>query len=473
MFGLMPLSNRSFTFAAVAAMLLWLAACTTTSSSTATLTSPATSAAPQSTSAAPVSATRITPMTIISAAGCAQARGPGGNAEVEEASAAPGYVYAIWIGCGGIGFARSTDAGAHFGPAMTIPGSAGHSWDPAITVAPDGTVYAAFMLPSGAFQAPGASMFPVVAVSHDHGATFPDVHRLLPPQRGNWGDRDFIAAGPHGQLYLTWDYGPSAAEIRTLCNSSGSCAYSAGDLNAVLQTSTDGGRTWGPITHLAPDFPHGGGYSAPLVVAPDGTLDVLYIDHPTDPRTRALIPGYEYFISSADPGHWHGTPLKLWPGQGTLSLPEWWIDGDISTDSAGNLYVTWDTQTGAGDIGWLTYSTDGGKTWSTPLRVTPDNTNAPHIVETASGQAGMAYIAWQTSAPKQGYATYLRAFSIHSGWLGPAIQVSTQYGKANVWPGDTFGIAVLPGGQVSLTWGSATTGRISQIYASVVTLSGR
>ena len=403
----------------------------------------------------------VTPMTNISA-DCR-----GNSSEVEEAFAPPSYIYAEWIGCGGIGFARSTDSGQHFGAAMTVPGSPGSSWDPAITVAADGTVYAAFM--HALSQASGPALFPVVAVSRDHGASFTEVHQDHPPASGNWGDRDFIAAGRGGQLFLTWDYGPSFAEVKTLCAKGGSCAFSHGDLNAVIQASSNGGATWGPIIHLEPGFPLGGGYGAPLVVLPDGSVDVLYMAHPTDPGTGQLHPGYEYFTSSADGARWPAAPRRLWPGQGTLSLPEWWIDGDISSDAAGNLYVTWDTQTAAGDIGWLSYSRDGGRTWSAPLRVTPDTDNAPHIVESAGGQAGIAYIAWQTSAPAQGYATYLRPFSVQHEWLGPAIKVSAAYGNAGIWPGDTFGISSLPGGRVSLTWGSAVGGsRFSAIYASVV-----
>jgi hypothetical protein len=230
-----------------------------------------------------------------------------------------------------------------------------------------------------------------------------------------------------------------------------------------------GGATWGPIVHLEPGFPLGGGYGAPLVVDPGGGVDVLYVAHPTDRGTDKVHPGYEYFTSSDDGAHWPAAPRRLWPGQGTLSVPEWWIDGDISDDAAGNLYLTWDTQTAAGDIGWLTYSRDGGRTWSEPLRVTPDTDNAPHIVESAGGGAGIAYIAWQTSAPAEGYATYLRPFSIERGWLAPALKVSTAYGNAAIWPGDTFGIATLPDGSISLTWGSATgTSKNSAIYASVV-----
>jgi len=447
--------------AGVALVVLTLAAA---SACTSTATGPAvrtTTGVPGSTSLATGPQVTVTPMTDISA-GCL-----GNSSEVEEAFAPPSYVYAEWIGCGGIGFARSTDSGRHFGAALTVAGSRGASWDPAITAAADGTVYAAFMHASPR----SVSGHPVVAVSLDHGASFAQVRQVLPPAPGNWGDRDFIAAGPGHRLFLTWDYGPSAAEVKTLCGKGGSCAYSKGDLNAVIQVSGNGGATWGPIVHLEPGYPIGGGYSAPLVVSPDGDVDVLFIAHPTDPGTDAVHPGYEYFTSSADGTRWPANPRRLWPGVGTVSVPEWWIDGDISADAAGNLYATWDTQTAAGDVGWLTYSRDGGRTWSAPLRVTPDTDHAPHIVESAGGQAGVAYVAWQTSAPAPGYATYLRPFSIQRGWLGPAIKVSGAFGNPAVWPGDTFGIAVLPGGSISLTWGSALgTSKVSAIFSSVLTI---
>ena len=408
----------------------------------------------------------VTPIIDISS-GC-----QGGNAEVEEVTAAPRYVYADWIGCGGIGFARSTDGGLHFSKPVTVPGSSGDSWDPAIAVAANGTVYASYMHANGPIFQPHTKMFPVVAASFDHGASFTQVSADRAVRRGNWGDRDFIAVSNTGTVYLTWDYGPSAAKIQLLCSPTGSCAYSAGDFNAVIQKSTDRGKTWGPITHVEPGFPRGGGYGAPLVVQPTGRIDVLYIGHPTDPGTLKVHPGHEFFTTSRSGTTWT-QPLKLWPSKGTLSLAEWWIDGDIAADAAGNLYVTWDTQTAKGDIGWLTYSRDGGRTWSPPVRVTPDNTNAPHIVEAAGGSAGVAYIGWQTSAPKPGYATYVRPFSIRKGWLGPAIRVSGKYGNVKVWPGDTFGISVMPGPhtRLSLTWGSGISpSKVSEIYAADVTL---
>ena len=396
--------------------------------------------------------------------GCA-----GQNAEVVQAVAPPHYVYEAWIGCGGEGFARSVDGGAHFSAPVTLPDSS-RSDDPAVAVATDGTVYVSYLRYFNNYA------YPVVATSFDHGATFSQASSLIPHVAGNWGDRDFIAAGRDGTVYVTWDYGPSAADVDVVCSPTGSCAYGAVDATAVVQKSTDHGKTWGPITPMQPGFPAGGGYDASIVVQPDGVVDALIINHPLDPGTFTVHPGHELYTSSSDGGRTWSPGVEVGASAGTLSDTEWWIDGDLSTDQAGNLYATWDTQSASGDsdIGWLSYSTDHGKTWSAPIRVTADQDNAMHNVESAGAGPGIADIAWQTDN-SPGYATYLRPFSISRGWLAPVRQVSSQYGDPAIWPGDTFGISVLTpsSGQgapehVALSWGSAVGGsQNSEIYETV------
>src|SRR5215470_5910644 len=389
----------------------------------------------------------VSPVTEVSK-GCA-----GRNAEVETATAAPHYVYDLWIGCRGIGYARSSDGGLHFGAPVTAPGSRGVSWDPAIAVAPGGTVYLAYM-----HQANG-HMYPVVDASSDHGASFPRVSPLVPATKGNWGDRDFIAVSKTGTVYVTWDYGPSAALVKFLCAPDGSCAFTAGDVNTVIQRSADGGRTWGPIIPVSPHFPRGGGYGAPVLVEPDGRVDLLSLGHlVSPPPSYALHPGHEFFSSSANGTTWPRHPAEVGAPAGSIALPTWWIDGDVSRDQGGTLYATWDTQAPAGDVGWLSYSANDGTSWSAPVRVTPDTDKAVHLVEVLGGAAGVAYVAWQTDAPAAGYATYLRSYASGKGWLGPRISVSRKFGNRKIWPGDTFGIAALSGGpatRLALSWGSA------------------
>lgn len=404
-------------------------------------------------------------------------RCPGRNSEVEQAVDGR-YVYEVWIGCRhGIGFARSNDGGRTFGPSRSIPGSRTsrfHGWDPAIAVAPDHTVYVSYMTyteskPSGVLQRESS---PAVVVSHDRGRSFGSaVHLPVPTPsstRGNFGDRDFVAVGPDGTVYVTWDYGPSFDEVRIFCPRGGSCAYSAGDFNAVVQKSPDGGKTWTMPAQISPGFPLGGVYSAPVVAEPNGTLDVLYWQHPTDPSTLAVSPGTQYFTRSTDGGTTWSRPVPVDPGAGTTALTDWWIDGDLAVDPAGNLYASWDTQRGRRDTAWLAWSTDGGASWSPPLLVT--SSRAENLVEVAAEGPRDLYVAWQTPVAGKGYATFLRRLSAGRGWTSRPLRISAGYGKAGLWPGDTFGISV-ERGRAYLSWGSATGGsKTSEIHAASAVL---
>src|SRR5215472_8008584 len=291
----------------------------------------------------------VGPVTDVSRTACAP-----DNVEVISA-AARDLVYAAWI-CGsknrpGIGFARSADRGTRWSEPIVMPGSSG-AWDPAVAVAPDGTVYVSFM------RSAAGHSFPVVDVSRDQGKTFPRRADVVPPGKGNFGDRDFIAAGSSGVVYLTWDYAPTAKYLRLHCARGGSCSFAAGELNAVIQRSADYGRTWGPIV----------------------------------PVSLALGPGHLYFTSSDDDGKTWSKPVPIAPATGSIATSAWWIDGAIAADAAGNLYATWDTQASERDTGWLSYSVTGGRTWSPPVRVTPDDTTAPHIVQSVGGSPGIDYL---------------------------------------------------------------------------------
>src|SRR5438874_7083779 len=124
----------------------------------------------------------------------------GQNSEVEQAvDPALGYVYEDWMGCQGIGFARSTDGGRTFQPPISPPtvGSNYNTWDPAVAVGPDGTVYAVYM------RSKNSQWYPVVAASFDHGQTFTQITDLVPPDAKNWGHPPFVAAGYDKGLYVT------------------------------------------------------------------------------------------------------------------------------------------------------------------------------------------------------------------------------------------------------------------------------
>ena len=400
--------------------------------------------------------------------GCA-----GQNAEVETAiDPATSTLYEEWIGCGGIGFASSSNGGASFTPGFELPRS-GFGWDPAIAVGPHGWVYAAFMVNRGVYT------YPVVDISADHGRTW-TVHPLGSPRRNNWGDRDFIAIGAGGAIYVTWDYGP-VNDIKLVCAPSGSCSFTAGDVNVVMQKSTDNGRTWSGIVPISRGYPTSGADSAPIIAEPDGRLDVLYQAYQiTNRRTATFGVAHQYFSTSTDYGLKWSRPVQVGPSALWMNTAEWWIDGALGADAAGNLYATWDSQSGRRDVGWLEYSTTHGRTWSGPVRVTPGGGDYAHILQVIGGAAGTAYVGWLTDSARCGsvpcYAQYLRVYSIGRGWRTSVTRITATAGNWRVWPGDTIGLSLYPpargagGNKLAVSWGSALGGpkAESEIRASVV-----
>jgi BNR repeat-like domain len=406
-------------------------------------------------------------------------RCPAPNAEVVQATDGR-YVYEAWIGCNhGIGFTRSVDGGKSFGPSRAVLGSHRknlHTWDPAIAVAPNGAVYVAYMIgPPGEASASSTPMRPAVAVSHDHGRSFGSVSTLpVPPAKGalgNFGDRPSIAVGPDGAVYVTWDYGPRRDQVRVVCPPRSSCYFNGGDFNAVLQRSSDGGKTWTKLVPISPGFPLGGVYSAPIVAQRNGTLDVLYWQHPTDPKTLDVSVGRQYFTRSTDGGSSWSQPVPVGPKAGTVGVKTWWIDGFLAIDRAGVLYASWDTQRRGHDTGWLAWSTNGGKRWSSPVRVASSRTE--HLTQVAPAGRRSVYVGWQTVVRGKGYATFLRRYSLGRGWTGPARKVSPAYGSVAIWPGDTFGLSTR-GGTALLSWGSAVKNRlVSDIWYATAKLPAR
>ena len=395
-----------------------------------------------------------------------------GNAEVTQATdPARGYLYDSWISCGAVAFARSVDGGRHFGAPIILPGSrhygtVGLSDGPAIAVAPDGTVYVTFAMIDGRFPDP-ARMYPVVEVSTDYGRSFPRERLLAPHRYHDFADRPYITVDKQGSAYVTWDYSPDASRLTLAATSSGSGYFEAGDLNIVVQKSTNQGRRWGPMRYVAK-----GADVGKIITEPDGRLGILYLGHHFSADGRYLLsPGNEYFTSSADGGLDWSQPVQVGAASGSVALNTWWIDCALAADPAGYLYASWDTQVSGRDESWLAYSTDGGTRWSAPVQVTAPTPERAHILDLAGGWPGVVYVAWLTGGYGHAYADYLRPYSIAHGWLSAPIQVSRVSGMSSVWPGDTIGVSVLPapgtGQRVLLSWGSAPLSASDVYFSSV------
>ncbi len=365
----------------------------------------------------------------------------------EPVSAVDGrYVYVAWIGCASattnIAVATSSDGGATFGAPVLISPSPS-SWDPTLAVGPDHHVYLVYMVGhvSCVFTTCSsvAVTSPYVAVSTDHGASFSagqPLYQPVAPTTSNFADRPFVAIAPDGTIAVSYDFGPGTAPYSLLCAKGQSCSFAAGQYNAVVQVSRDGGATWSNQIPIDPRYPVGGEWSAALVAEPNDTFDALMWDHLTEPTTYAMSSGPITFSHSGVDGLTWTTPSLV--NAAPIPLTTWWVDGSIGIDAGGTLYAAWDAQGVGGDTPYLAYSTNDGQSWSTPIAMAPGS-NASHLVEVVGGAPGTAYLAMQTG-DAMGYRTKVAGFSVSTLRLSPWKTVSPTLYDPSVWPGDTLGL---------------------------------
>jgi hypothetical protein len=385
-------------------------------------------------------------------------------------------IFVAWMGSTGIEFARSTDHGASFGAALTVPGSAdfsnsttlAESWNPSIAVAPNGTVYVAFIDSNTTNSLPYPAS-PVVAVSYDHGQSFAFSSVVLPHQSGiSWSDRPYIAVAPNGDVDLTFNFVPNVGRLN----------FSAFLGNVVFARSTDGGHRWSHLVRVSPGFPYSGAYPNALVVERTGQIDLLYGGFPTNGSSAQYAPGREFFADSLNDGRTWTVPVALGNPNDRLSPVSVEIQGSETVASNGTLYVVYESQFPTHEVGWLLSSSDHGRTWSAPLRVFtgrythrgPDGT--PAMMQVVSSVGPLVYVGyvWNNSANGT-WEAHLRVLDPRTGNLSAPILVSTYVGANAIFPGTMIGLAQLDRHHVSLATGVGVSvnGVLTDTVFNVVT----
>ncbi len=276
----------------------------------------------------------------------------------------------------------SSDGGAHWGavdlplpPPLTVNGTDFGS-DPAVAWDTRGNVYYSYIVVffSSAFThgkgkaINGTEM--AVARSSDGGRTWTSTFFALSKGEAQFNDKPYIAvddnpSSPHkNTIYVAWD--------RFVGKASSS--------NGVLVShSTDGGKTFSAPVFASSTAPGPkGDIGADPFVAPDGTVHVAWHDVQNNRIVEA---------SSGDGGQTFGPVHTISPTTAAFSVavpaqasrqalvyPACGADSSAGPNR-GNLYCSWMDQTPANgtDI-FLSRSTDGGSTWSAPLRVNDDPT---------------------------------------------------------------------------------------------------
>ena len=201
----------------------------------------------------------------------------------------------------------------------------------------------------------------------------------------------------------------------------------AGDRKAVVATSEDGGRTWSsPVEAQGPE--ERVREIAPPVVGPDGAVYIAWRnrDDPAATAPRPIV-----VAKSTDGGAtWTRTPIgDVGPAPSTAPAP---------TGSSGYPRMAVDPRSGAlyvvyvgfnfGDLDAIFQrSTDGGRTWSPPLRVNDDPRGngvrqlTPQVFVAPNGRVDVVWVDTRTSYPSPivprpaGYADVYHASSSDGG----------------------------------------------------------
>lgn len=373
------------------------------------------------------------------------------NVEVAEATdASLGYLFAAWVGCGGIGFSRSIDGGYSFQAALAVPGSTtGVVSDPSVAVAPNGTVYVAYIRDNVSGDAP------MVAGSFDHGASFAAATPAFTPAAGSSSTRDALAVAPNGTVALTWIYSPDSAEDQQQCDAAGDCWFTAGDLNPVLATSADDGTSWSAAAPIDPSYPSGGITAAPIAIGADGALDVLLIDHAVG-GGHVLGAGFDAFTRSVDGGaHW---TVATNVSSRALPAATPWVDGTLALDPNGTLYAAFDATNGSADDAYVAASLDNGTTWSAALRVSGATDSADHgLVTIAAATNGTALVAWLSNNSSAGWRLFGATLAGDGSAATSPTLLSNATGLPTLPTGATLGVVDLGQGAFGIAWSFGIT----------------
>lgn len=291
-----------------------------------------------------------------------------------------------------IGTYYTKDGGATWHDSGLLPGFENYdiTSDVSFAYAANGTVYACVLAESGK----KSGIF--VSKSTNGGATWSNPSTVfLDVSGGTFSDKPWIAVDrsfttTRGTIYVVWNLDSgSSAKNHDRDGGKLSAAPARGGLRPrqsspsltgmVASRSLDGGKTWSAPTVFQPFTRNAFPLGAIPQVGPDGTL---YVAYSSISNATGLVNSLD-LVTSHDGGATFSAPRTVVADvaglpnhlrNGTfrnLSLPAFAV-----SPSNGTLLLAWaDMRYGESDI-LASRSTDGGTTWSAPIKVNHDATGS-------------------------------------------------------------------------------------------------
>ena len=267
----------------------------------------------------------------------------------------------------------------------------------------------------------------LVSKSTDGGDTWGEPYVLQSDTDARFfNDKEAITADPHDfrYVYVVWDRLNQAKPAQNEQEQEQEAGTRA---PAMFTRTTDAGRTWETPRVIYDPGQNNSTLANQIVVQPDGTLVNFFSESVTSP-SRGRNAQSEVFMSlvrSTDKGKTWGKVVRAVKlsthgarnPDTDKSIRALGIIPEVAVDPHnGTLYVVWqDARFRKVDEVAFIQSTDGGATWSTPIRVnqTPTSTTTmlnqqailPAIHVAADGTVGVTYYDFRNNTPAAGVPT--------------------------------------------------------------------
>ena len=255
------------------------------------------------------------------------------------------------------------------------------------------------------------------------------------------GAAPMFAIAPSGKRAVAWISAPG------------------GGTDGRLYLSADGKAPSELRDTLGPIEPHG---EAPPKISygPDGTLYALYAVGKVVPGRRFPMSSLRLAKSSDDGATWT-SPVTIASDSafGTRNFHALHVGADSS------LYVAWlESQQGTSKT-FLTRSTDGGTTWTTPALADPNQSCPCCRTAIATASDGTLYLAWRTVLPGNIRDVVVARSTDHGVTWAPPVRVHADNWVFDGCPHAGPSMQVDSAGTLHIVWWTGKQGAAGTFYA--------
>jgi hypothetical protein len=257
----------------------------------------------------------------------------------------------------------------------------------------------------------------------------------------------------------------------------------AWQVNASAAYSTDGGQTWKVVDSTAPkNYRVSGDVSLAYDAAGHAILCYIAFDKlgSTNYWAQGATRNGIFIRRSLDGGQtWEPDAITVIAHESTPGIPfedKPWIVADTSGTHAGNLYIGWTQFTLAASDLMFSRSTDGGKTWSSPIKLSSvpglprDDNGALEGFHGVVGPDGTLYTIWDArdgimmATSRDGGASFSKDRLIIPA--GPGYFGITGVSRSNGFPQIGMDMRGKRGGNLYVAWSDYGNGDVDVFVSS-------